>query len=514
MLRRAPAWPAVLLLFLGAGAVRAGPVEDAKALAKGDRPSEAAALLRARTDAFPADAAAFVALGEVERLRCRLASAEEAYRLALERDLSDAGARAGLGEVLLLRGRAEEALGEAQAGIDGARAGEREDERPWRVKALALVELRRYDLAVEAAHRATALAPGNARCHEALAAAEFRSGRIDRARAAYRRALDLDPRSEEANLRLGNGFADAVHGKPWAAGAERDAFRAALAAWEEGELERSQAAWLELSARWPDVYKYRLGLGLVRLAVRRRNEAYLGGDAGALYEAIPAPEIADLRKVIRGVDGLTSVERRVVCVSTAPARPFWPALVAAGVTHDLIPLDADLTDDAGRRDLLGQRTFDGRWYEHLRGVGGAQAATGTEKLREAADFAFNTFAHEFGHQVHRKGLSDAQQKEVDRLYADAVKASRCLDYYAASNADEYFAQGYEAFVSPLKRGCLTETARHTRTELAAKDPPLYEFLWRILDTSHESPETLARLRAAADRSSTVAPDVQPEPAGR
>jgi hypothetical protein len=305
-----------------------------------------------------------------------------------------------------------------------------------------------------------------------------------------------------------------VSGKPWASGREGEDFRAALAAWEEGRLEDSQALWLGLSARQPEVYKYRLGLGLVRLAVRRRNEAYLGGDPGALYATIPAPEVEDLEKVVRGYGSLTDVERRVVCVSTAPARPFWRALVAAGVTHDLIPLDADLTDDAGRRDLVGQRTFDGRWYEHLRGVGGTQAATGTEKLREAADFAFNTFAHEFGHQLHRKGLSESQQKEVDRLYAEATRGARFLDYYAASNVDEYFAQGYEAFVSPLKRGCLTETARHTRTELAERDPPLYEFLWKILDTSHETPETLARLRAAADRSSLGTPDVQPEPAGR
>ena len=162
-----------------------------------------------------------------------------------------------------------------------------------------------------------------------------------------------------------------------------------------------------------------------------------------------------------------------------------------------MPLADDLTDGEQRKELRHRRTFDGRWYEHLRGVGGAQGATGAEKLHEAAEFGFNTFAHEFGHQVHRHGLTPAQQTEVDALYAKAVAGNLCLDYYAASNADEYFAQGYEAFVSPLKRGCLNETSRHTRPELLRKDPALHAFLASVLDVSYESPEALASMLHAA-----------------
>ncbi len=511
----------LLLAALGAGTARAGPVEDARRLAKEDRPAEGAALLAAHLSEAPGDPGAWIALGDVERQRCRLEFAEEAYRRAIERDLEDPGARAGLAEVLLLEGRAAEALGEADAGIgaaasfpgSGRQAGtDPEDARPWRARALALVELRQYDLAVDSARRAVALAPYNAKCHEALAAAEFRAGRMEDARAAYLRAVAIDPRTEEANLRLGNGFADAVEGKPWREGADAVAFSEAVAAWARGDLAASERLWVRLAAKAPGVYKYRLGLGLVRLAARRRNEAYLGGDAAALYATLPAPEVPDLRRVVRGYDALGEVERRVIRVATAPAGPLWPALVAAGVTHDLIPVEADLTDDPGRKDLAPQRTFDGRWYAHLRGVGGAQAATGTEKVREAADFAFNTFAHEFGHQVLRMGLSPTRQKEVEALWQGAVASKRLLDYYSATNVDEYFAQGYEAFVSPVKRGCLTETARHTRDELAEKDPPLFRWLRGVLDTSFESPEALARLKAAAGRPSAPPSDPRPEPA--
>lgn len=86
--------------------------------------------------------------------------------------------------------------------------------------------------------------------------------------------------------------------------------------------------------------------------------------------------------------------------------------------------------------------------------------------------------------------------EVKALYARACAEDRCLDYYAASNVDEYFAQGYEALVSQAKRGCLKETQRHTRAELAARDPGLFEFLLRNLDLSHETPDVMDAFRAA------------------
>src|SRR5437762_791697 len=81
-------------------------------------------------------------------MRCRLALAEASYRAVIERRPSDPGARAGLGEVLLLQGRPLEALAEVAAALPPVVDADAEDARPWRVRALALVELRRYDLAV------------------------------------------------------------------------------------------------------------------------------------------------------------------------------------------------------------------------------------------------------------------------------------------------------------------------------------------------------------------------------
>lgn len=489
----------MLAVFTGRGAASDDGVEEARALAKRGAPARAQALLDRRLADEPSDAAARRALGDVLRQRCDLPLAEVAFRRALELDFSDAAARSGLAEVLILDGRASDALAEAQRAIDDSEAAGQPSSRAWRIKALALAELRRYDLALEAARAAVSLAPTEARCAECLAAVEFRAGRMDLAGASYARAVRLDPTTEEANLRLGNGFGPECPGKPWHDGEDAVDFQRAVAAWDRGDLEAALLEFLSLADRRPDAYKYRLGIGLARLSLRRSRETYLGGDTTALYATIPAPEIEGLAEVVPGYELLGPLERHVVRVATAPARPLWAAIVAAGATHEVVPLAADLTDGERRHDLVHRRTFDGRWYEHLRGVAGSQGATGAEKLREAAEFAFNTFAHEFGHQVHRHGLTLTQQATVDGFYAAARAAGTCLDYYAASSPDEYFAQGYEAFVSPVKRGCLTETARHTRDELARRDPALFNFLTSVLDTSYERPETLAALRAAAIR---------------
>ncbi len=502
---------ALAVIFLAtAGTVRAGTVDDARALLTQDAPAAAELLLRARLREAPGEVATLAALGDAARMRCALDRAEEAYRLALERDPFDPDARAGLGEVYLLRAQPEEALTQAERALEGARSGGRETGRTWRVKALALLELRRFSPALDAARRAVALSPDDPRCAEAHASVCFRAGKMAEASASYLRATELEPRTEEASLRLGNGFAPDLHAqKPWRDGTEADDFRAALAAWDAGDLVQAEATFRALVRRDPTAYKYRLGVGLCRVSIRRSREAAFGGDPAALYARLPAPALPGLASVVHGADALPPLELHVVRVSTAPARPLFDSMLAARASHDLLRLDEDVTDAEHRRDLVGKKTFDGRWYAHLRAVAGPHGATGVEKLREAAEFAFNTFAHEFGHQVHRFGLSAPQQEEVTAMYRAALASGACLDYYAASNEDEYFAQTYEAFVSPAKRGCLPETARHTRDELSRRDPRMFAFLLRVLDTSHESEEVFMALRRAA--AGVPVQDPQPEP---
>jgi cytochrome c-type biogenesis protein CcmH/NrfG len=459
-----------------------------------EAPSAVAAEWRRALDARPYDLSLWVGLAEVERFRCDLPASRAALARVLARDPLDAAARAGLAEAFLFEARGEESLAETDLGL-ALPAGRLEPEL-WRVRSLALVELRRYAEAREAAGRATALAPGDARAWEALARAAFHECDMDASRRAYVRAAELEPYSEEANQRLGNGFAEETLGRSWEKEAAGEAFRHALLRWQAGQLETARDGFGELARAFPTVFKFRLGLGSVLAERRRQHEAWGGARARDLYGLLPAPEVPELTRVLPDYPRLSRREQHVVRVVTAPLRPWWPALIRAGATHDLMSVTENLGDREPREGLRGRLTFDGRCYDHVRGVGGLNAATGVEKLDEGADLAFQTLAHEIAHQVLTYALPAELAARVKVLYALAAAEGRFLDYYAASNVDEYFAQGYEALISHVKRGCLKETQRHTRAELRARDPAFFAFLMETFDLSHETPESMSAFRTA------------------
>jgi len=112
------------------------------------------------------------------------------------------------------------------------------------------------------------------------------------------------------------------------------------------------------------------------------------------------------------------------------------------------------------------------------------AVSGIEYLDQAVRGGFNTIAHEFAHQVHIAALGKREIRKIHKLYESARRANRTLDYYAAANEYEYFAQGYEAFISKLKRPSAGVTGRHTSDELAGRDPELYNFFLDLAEATH------------------------------
>jgi hypothetical protein len=171
----------------------------------------------------------------------------------------------------------------------------------------------------------------------------------------------------------------------------------------------------------------------------------------------------------------------VVDRTMAMWRRYLSKLLAVGGRHDLLGELERTTDAEARSNLRGQRTFDGRVWDDVRGVGGPQAATGIEALDDAATFGFDTFAHEVAHQVHYYAFTRAQRTRLRALYQLALAEGRCLDFYAASNEAEYFGQGVEAFACLGKRPGGETTHGHTRFELLAVDPELHAFLVGAVD---------------------------------
>ena len=381
----------------------------------------------------------------------------------------------GLGRAHLLLGRSGIALAYADAAL-GASA--------WRQDAMTLsvrarVHAREFEEAVRSAtdYVARCEAP-TAELLAAKASALFRVRRTDDAAVEYQQVLLLDALHAEAHLRLGSGLSSP---RVVTIG---DAVKHAVATMVAGDLVLAIDQLQELLAADPGnpVLHRLLGEALFQqranasmagddpvFARLRQQRPVLPIDKSLLAEFIPAyPDLSPERKA--------AVEWAVGLFAGRLDK-----LLALGGRHDLL-LEIDRTTDAESRALLrGKRTFDGRVWDDVRGIGGLRAATGIESLDEAHAFGFDTLVHEIAHQVHYYAIPHRQRVEIRRLYNDALAEGRCLDYYAASNEAEYFGQGVEAFASLGKRPGGETTHGHTRFELLRKDPALHDLVAKIVD---------------------------------
>lgn len=263
-----------------------------------------------------------------------------------------------------------------------------------------------------------------------------------------------------------------------------DELRAAVAAQRRGDLAVAVRILDGLLAAEPqNPVAHRL-LAEALIAERwRQSMATNDTTFAALRAALPTPDVRDLpiADFVRGYEGLSPARRAVVDRAVALFGRHLSRLIALGASHTLLDELERTTDAPVRRSLRGRRTFDGRVWDDVRGIGGMQAATGIEALDEAAAFGFDTLAHEIAHQVHFHALSRVQRARITELYKAAIAQNRCIDYYAASNEAEYFGQGVEAFACLAKRPGGETTHGHTRFELYRVDPQLHDFVRGVVD---------------------------------
>lgn len=384
------------------------------------------------------------------------------------------GVRLGLAAVHLMLGQSAFALAWAESVLQD----DADNQEAMALAVRARIRARRFDDAVQTAAafaaRVDAVGP---ELHAAQASALFRVQRIDEAAAAYRSVLAGDPLHAEAHLRLGSGLL------PASAAPTAPGLLAAVAALARGDRDAAVAALGEVLAASPQhPIAHRL-LGETLFA-RKAAAAMAANDAAfaALAAAEPHGDVAGLpvAAFVPGYAALSPARRRIVDRTAAMFARQLPKLVAVGGRHDLLVELERTTDDEARANLRGKRTFDGRIWDDVRGVGGVQAATGIEALDEAATFGFDTFAHEVAHQAHYYAFTPTQRARIRALYHTALAEGRCLDYYAASNEAEYFGQGVEAFASLGKRPGGETTHGHTRFELRRVDRALHDFVAEVV----------------------------------
>ncbi|MBL8728758.1 MAG: tetratricopeptide repeat protein [Planctomycetes bacterium] len=415
-----------------------------------------------------------------------------AFRRAIEHDAEPQPAQIGLGRAHLMLGNSVFACSYAEAALQALPSSQ----QGMALCVRALIRARAFD---EAVTRATSFVRRTLDPEPELLAARasalFRVQRIDEAAAGYRDVIALDPLHAEGHLRLGSGLLP-----PVVATITAD-LRAAADAAAAGDLERAISLLRRVLTREPGhPIAHRL-LGEALLAERTANS--MAAEEPAFRElaaALPVPDVRSLPvgQFVRGYERLSPARRLVVDRTAALFATQLPRLIAVGGSHDLL-LELERTTDAeARAALRGRRTFDGRVWDDVRGVGGIQAATGIEALDDVTSFGFDTLAHEVAHQVHLHAFTRAQRLRIRTLYQQALADGRCLDYYAASNEAEYFGQGIEAFVSLGKRPGGETTHGHTRFELYAVDRDLHDFIASVVDHDPlREPAVRERLLTAA-----------------
>ena len=171
-------------------------------------------------------------------------------------------------------------------------------------------------------------------------------------------------------------------------------------------------------------------------------------------------------------------------------------LLASRAEIEIIPRDHKLTDLPHFLAYRGMRTFDGRLWDEVRGMGnapwlnraGVSCAVAEENLLGGDDddsgyaSAGFLFVHEFSHLIHFNAIpgpgpfetSEVKIGDVSQAYLEAMKrpGKTGLGRYADSSAQEAFAEGVAAYFS------VSETALGP-AQLRQSSPELYAVIERL-----------------------------------
>ncbi len=426
--------------------------------------------------------AALIGRAEVALLARDYDGAELRLRQYLTRQTQDADARALLGRVFLEQNETGKAAAEAERSLKSD---------PYNVDALQVLAFaraveRRKEEVIDLAHRALTLNPLQGGVRRLLA--QYLNGNLGYgqavkpvARDAYQRGQALKARGRlaeaagefDAAVKMEPRYYLALIARADIHLAEAEYERAAQVAQTAIAIDgEGSLAHLELSyAHWGKQERARLAIGATDFA-------------SAFYRKVAPPPAKLTQQIFPNYSALGHHWQIVVDRVVAPLAEYLPRLLRNGARHYLLPFDQRVIDIAELADIKSDKTFDGRYYASIRGVGGRISVSGIEHIELAARGGYNAIAHEFAHQVHMNALDSADLEAIRKLYQRAKREERTLDYYAAENEYEYFAQGYEAFVSEYKRPGAGITARHTRGELMLRDPELYRYLVRL--TAHRA----------------------------
>ena len=189
----------------------------------------------------------------------------------------------------------------------------------------------------------------------------------------------------------------------------------------------------------------------------------------------------------RGVRQSAIDEMTRIANELTAARPeLRDRLAAKGHVLVVIPKGSKLTDLPEFAHLKGQKTFDGRDWDGVRGVAnvtmpdGRQAtAVSEENLSRLTGDGYGNESvaiHEIAHAIHGNALNPEEFKQIKDLF-DARKAAGgpYPSEYGGSNEFEWFAEISGAYFSRTQSGDTGQTPEWIRQN----DPQAFELLQRI-----------------------------------
>lgn len=193
------------------------------------------------------------------------------------------------------------------------------------------------------------------------------------------------------------------------------------------------------------------------------------------FAKLEAPEPPHLKDVFINYHRCDPHLQKIIRLMVAPLSHYMKALKIAGATVYFMDIHQFLWESPGMGGIKGQRTFDLRLWDDIKGAGGYNCISNKAQQTQVKYLRFNIAGHEFAHLVQQT-LTPGQRKELRRLYLKAKEERKTLDWYADMNEWEYFAVGYEAYISEEKLPGQADVYAHTRNQLLQKDPDLYHFI--------------------------------------
>ena len=345
-------------------------------------------------------------------------------------------------------------------------------------------KLRRALFFAKTAQRLARTKKEKASVNSLLAYLAYRQKRLYKARVLFQKAYRQDPTLSLPHLYLGCGL-----GPPTTNGLLRNhpkdfqTLKEGIQRLEQGEYSLAFSLFLRLLRRYPgNATCHFLAYEALKRKVMSKHRIQTLPVFQFLQKLYFQRGISEktARRFFVGYEQLSPWEKRVLRAAAYPFARYIPRLLKKGIRHYILPLDKRLSELPGKFALANQATPDGRRFGDIRGMTDKNAISGRETIWNMYVFHYATVVHEIAHQVHMYALPHHLQEKIQRLYRQALRKKRYLDYYAALSVFEYFAQGVEAYFSLFKRPGTGPTACHTRWELKEKDPKLYRLLEKIL----------------------------------